>query len=153
MNNIISQATVEQEIEDAKEYSELYHWIISPIDTEKQKFTVLLQSPIDQEKYLLEFGFDDYPEKPYLIDFIHPESGERGLAKCFPKSYDSFFHQQILVICHPCSRKAYQGYSNLHSDWNMTGWQKLAGGMTSLKYILDAIYGRISNKIIYHGGK
>jgi hypothetical protein len=151
IDSAISIATVELEIEDSKEYSEHYGWVISTIDKDNLVFSVLLQSPIDQEKYLLDFGFDDYPEKPFKIDFIHPITRERGMAKCLPKSNDSFFHPSAFVICHPCSRKAYKDLSGPHGDWSMSGWRSIAGEMKTLKHILHAIYTRLSNKEIYLG--
>ena len=150
MNKAVSLATVKQEIEEAMEGSEGYGWGFT-LNFENQSFTVLLQSPVDQEKYLLDFGFDDYPEKPYLINFIHPETGVVNCASCLPKGHDSFFHPSVFTICHPCSRRAYAGYTGLHGDWNMTGWQTIAGGMINLKFILIGIQERISNKNFYHG--
>jgi hypothetical protein len=151
MNETVSLATVKQEIEEAKECSEAYDWGFT-LNLENQSFTVLLQSPVDQEKYLLEFCFDDYPEKPYLINFIHPVTGARNSAGCLPKGHDSFFHPRF-TICHPCSRGAYVGYTGLHGDWDMAGWQLIAGGMTSLKFILITIQERISNENLYQRGR
>jgi hypothetical protein len=148
----ISLATVVQEMEDAREYSELYGWEISAIDVNAMLFTVLMRSPIDEEKYLIEFGFENYPELPYLIDFVHPITGERRNAKCMPKCmHDNFFQPNAFIICHPCSRRAYKGYSNLHGDWSMEGWKANANGTTDLKSILNVIYTRISDKTNYVG--
>ncbi len=150
MNKAVSLATVKQEIEEAMECREDYGWEFK-LNLENQSFTALLQSPVDQEKYLLEFCFDEYPEKPYLINFIHPDTGAVNVAGCLPKGHDSFFHPNRFTICHPCSRGAYADYTGLHGDWNMTGWQTIAGGMINLKFILIGIQERISNKNFYHG--
>ncbi len=150
MNKAVSLATVKQEIEEAMECSKDYGWEFT-LNLEKQSFTVLLQSPVDQEKYLLQFCFDDYPEKPYLINFIHPDTGAVNSQGCLPRGHDSFFNQHGYTICHPCSRRAYAGYTGIHPEWNMSGWQTIAGGMINLKFILIAIQERISNPKIYHG--
>jgi hypothetical protein len=151
MNKAVSLATVRKEIEETMEFGAAYGWQINTASLEKEVFTVLLQSPVDHEKYLLEFGFDEYPEKPYLINFIHPLSGAVNSCGCLPRGSDSFFHSNGYTICHPCSRRAYAGYTNLHADWPMAGWQKIAGGMINLKFILMGIFERISDKTIYHG--
>jgi hypothetical protein len=151
MNKAISLATVRKEIEDAMEYGEIYGWQINSASLDTGKFTVLIQSPVDQEKYLLEFVFDDYPEKPFLINFIHPETGAVNGLGCLPKGNDSFFNTHALTICHPCSRGAYAGYKNLHTEWPMIGWQKIAGGLINVKFILMGIYERIADKNLYDG--
>jgi hypothetical protein len=149
MNATVTQLTVDHELTEAREYGTCYAWQISDPDTDNQLFNVQLCSPVDQEIYLMEFRYDDYPEKPYLIEFIHPGSGLRGDKTCVPKCrHDSFFHPEGL-ICNPCNRKAYEGYRGLHSDWKMTGWQQIANGLINLKSILDAIYTRIADKTIY----
>jgi hypothetical protein len=151
MNALVTRMTVEQEILEAKAYGEPLGWQFSDIEIDRCVFTVRLHSSIDDQEYLVEFQYDDYPEKPYLIDFIHSRSNLKGQSSCYPKGKtDSFFHPQGL-ICHPCSRKAYTGYNNVHADWGMAGWQQIAGGLTSLKNVLDAIYTRITDKTLYDG--
>jgi hypothetical protein len=151
MNLQVVLATVEEQVGMAIEYGSAYGWDFSAIDEEHLRFTVLFQSPIDQEKYLLEVVFDDYPQKPLLLDFLHHETSERGFRKCWPKGNDSFFNEGTLAICHPANRRAYAGYKAMHPDWKMDGWQKLAGGMIDLKSILDGIYSRLCDKTTYHG--
>lgn len=151
MNAEVVLATVEDQVSAAREYGKVYGWVISPIDEKGQSFTVLFQSPVDQEEYLLEVVFDDYPQKPLLLDFLHHESNDRGLRKCWPKGNDSFFNEGSLVICHPANRRAYSGYKALHTDWKMDGWQTIAGGMIDICSILDGIYSRLCNKTTYDG--
>ena len=148
MNTEISLLTVKQEIEDADEYCKSYNINISSIDEINQRFTVLMRSLVDKEQYIIQFGFDDYPEKPYLIDFIHPETKEAGKPNCYPEGGDNFFHPNGL-ICHPCSRKAYAGYTGVHSEWSMLSWRENAGGLKNLKGIIDCIFSRISDKTYY----
>jgi hypothetical protein len=150
MNSTISLLIVEKEIQEAREYGEALGWQFAYHDTGAQLFTVLLTSPIDQQVYRIDFQYDSYPQIPYLIEFVHPNTMVKGSKNCYPKGKDSFFHPNG-AICHPCSRKAYSGFSNLHSEWNMTGWQQIAGAMISLRYILDGIYTRISETSLYEG--
>jgi len=149
MNTVVSQLTIEQEIAEAKEYGQPYGWQITEPLKSNQIFNVRLCSHVDAEIYQMEFTYDDYPEKPLLIEFIHPVTGARGDKTCIPKcKQDSFFHPEGL-ICHPCNRKAYAGYRGLHNEWQMAGWRQIANGLINLKSILDAIYTRIADKSLY----
>lgn len=150
MNRMVTLATMQQEFAEAVTGCEVNGWEFSEIKEETQQFTVRMVSPIDQEIYIIEFHFDDYPEKPFMIEFLHPSNGQRGTSVCYPRGYDSFF-QPTGSICHPCCRKAYAGYTGLHADWQMAGWQQIAGSLTRLLPILEAIFTRISNKSTYNG--
>jgi len=150
----ISQQTVAEEIIACQENCNDYNWLISSIDEVNQLFTVKMASPIDNAPYIIEFKFDNYPESPYLIDFIHPISLTKGIYTAYPwYKGDSFFnrHTNDGVICHPCSRKSYAGYTGIHTDWQITNWKAIAGGLINLNAILDTIYSRISNKTHYAG--
>jgi len=150
----ISVATVAAEIEACQENCKDFNWLISPVDEINQLFTVSMASPIDQGEFILEFKFDNYPETPYLIDFICPITKLVGITSAYPKYLgDSFFNStaQVGVICHPSSRKAYVGYTGIHADWQPTNWRSIAGGLINLNGILDTIYTRISNQTHYSG--
>ena len=69
---VISRQTVAEEIEACQESCKDYGWLISSVDEVNQLFTVTMASPIDQQQYIVEVRFDNYPETPYLLDFIHP---------------------------------------------------------------------------------
>jgi hypothetical protein len=150
MSSEITLATVEMEYQEAVECGKGRPWHFSPIDKERQIFTVELISPVDREHYWFEFGFDDYPKKPYLIELFYPPLGQRGTQACYPCGHDTFFHPNLL-ICHQSSRRAYPELSGPHGDWNMADWRKGAGGMDRLVGILEGIHFRISNKEYYHG--
>ncbi len=138
----ISLKTVVAEIKMCEANCEAFGWRVSEIDEANQTFTVTLISPADNEVYILEFKFDEYPALPYLIEFVDPETKQKATQHAYPKCTDSFFHPN-LVICHQCSRKS---YSTLHKEWEIQNWRKGAGGLINLKAILDAIYFRISDK-------
>jgi hypothetical protein len=146
---------VRKEVQDCQEDSERFGWEISEISEETQTFTVKMKSPLDQQEYIIEIKFDNYKEWPLLIEFIEPNTGERGVKAAYPSSHGKlggFFHGN-LCICHPCSRKAYQGYTDLHKDWKMDGWQQnpKCGDLKNIQSILRAIYFRISNSEAYKG--
>jgi hypothetical protein len=151
----ISVNLVRKELGDCQEDLERFGWEISDLDEKGQTFTVKMQSPIDNEQYQLEIKFDNYKEWPLHIEFIDPSSGEKGNKNAYPADggkCGSLFHGHP-CICHPCSRKAHKGYSNVHADWALIGWQQMpqTGTLTNIRAILRAIYFRISNPDIYKG--
>lgn len=144
-----------KELDDCQREIEEYGWDVSKIDEKSQSFTVRMKSPIDEEEYILEVGFENYKEWPLYLEFIDPETGEKGTKNAYPGSgrmYGGFFHGNP-CICNPCSRKAYKGYMGLHTEWTLAGWQQneKIGGLTNLMAILTAIYTRISRQDIYGG--
>lgn len=144
-----------KELEECQQEIEDYGWDVSEIDESSQSFTVKMRSPIDKEEYILEVGFENYKEWPPYLEFIDPETGEKGTKNAYPASgskYGGFFHNNK-CICHPCSRKAYKGYSGLHTDWTLAGWQQneKTGTLTNLRAILTAIFERLRRPDIYGG--
>lgn len=153
----ISATIVLKEIEDCQKDIDRYGWDIFEIDNENQYFVVKMSSPVDGEVYILEIQFDNYKEWPLLIEFIDPQTGEAGSKKAYPQDgrkpgLGNLFHSHP-CICHPSSRKAHKGYSDVHKDWNPEGWQGYPqiGSLTNIRAILQAIYSRISNPEIYQG--
>jgi hypothetical protein len=139
-------------LKDCEKVAVLYHWTISPIDKANQLFTVKMRSPIDEQQYIIEIKFDNYKEFPPFIEFVDPTTGQRGTKSAYPVGKGrtgNFFHPKA-VICHPCSRKAYE---NVHKDWHLAGWQlnPKTGTLTTMRAILAAIYSRISNEEEYGG--
>ncbi len=151
----ISINIVRQEVQDCQEDSQRFGWEISETNEETQIFTVKMKSPIDNEQYVIEIRFDNYKEWPLLIEFIDPKTGQKGTKVAYPApsgKFGGFFHEKP-CICHPCSRRAYKGYSDLHQEWNMSGWQQNlgCGDLKNIQSILRAIYFRISNPDTYRG--
>ncbi|GAA4459319.1 hypothetical protein GCM10023189_32850 [Nibrella saemangeumensis] len=149
----ISIATIRQELQACEEDAEQFGWVISSIDENDLSFTVRITSPIDEEVYILYFKFDNYPELPPLLDFIDPVSGEMGIRRAYPLTKDGNFFHTHPIICHPCSRKSYGGFSGVHADWNLTGWKNNAytGSLQTVQAVLQAINARIVYKTYYHG--
>ena len=111
-----------------------------------------MKSPIDNQEYILEIKFDNYKEWPLHIEFIDPITNERGTKNAYPTG--AIFHDHP-CICNPCSRKAYQGYSDIHKEWNIVGWQiePQVNTLTNIQAILRAISSSIRNQDEYKGRK
>jgi hypothetical protein len=153
----ISLSKVKVELERCKVYGERCGWLISEIDEHNQAFTVTMTSPLDNEIYILEVVFSDYPELPLILEFIDPKTEERGTKNAYPKSKDSFFHGAP-CICNPASRKSYKEFNpngphkfDGPDRWQLAGWKqnKRIGTLTSLDSILRTIYLRISDERYY----
>lgn len=143
----------QQELFDAKNDPSLQSVTLSELNKETLVFTAKMQSPVDDEIYLMDFQLDNYKAWPPLIEFIDPDTGVRGGHRAYPKSQgDGFFHSTP-CICNPCSRKAYKDYSGVHKEWDINNWMQMqeTNSLKDLKSILKSIYGRISNSDYYSG--
>ena len=148
----ISLSIVKNELKVCHKDIERFGWEISEIDEINQTFKVKMKSPIDDQQYIMEIKFDNYKEWPLLIEFIDPVTGERGTKNAHPTG--PLFHDKP-CICNPCSRKAYKGYTDLHQEWNLIGWQneKQVGTLINIQAILRAISSSIRNHETYRGRK
>jgi len=152
VDKTVSLSIVKSELDKCQGDAEKYGWEISPLDEGVLSFKVKMISPIDKEIFVVSFKCDNYREWPPYIDFVDPVSGQEGVKNAYPLSSDGFFHQNIL-ICHPCSRKAYANFKGPHGDWDLPGWENNAktGALKNILAILLAIYERISQPEIYKG--
>jgi hypothetical protein len=145
VNKEVSIAIIQKEIAECKAAN--YGWSFSPIDETNLTFQVEMQAK-DGDGYIVNIKFDNYKQWPLDVDFIDPITQELGVKTAYPFcKNDSFFHKDKVVICHPFSRRAYKGYTDLHTDWgDLTGWQSVPslGQQRSLKPILESIYYRIT---------
>jgi hypothetical protein len=140
----VSLAIIRKEIAECD--TESNGWTFSEIDEANQSFRVHMKAKDDQ-LYIIEIKFDDYKHTPLYIEFVDPANGALGVPTAYPKDKRGFFNQSRTAICHPCNRKAYAGFTGLHSEWNLSGWQTNpgVGSLKSLKYILQAIYAHLTN--------
>jgi|GEM_PF-1297386 len=150
MEKAISLAIMKKELEACYADATVYGWEFSPIDESNLTFRVRLLKTRDKETYTLTVQFDNYNQWPPLLDFINEETGEAGVKSAYPKCDDSFFniHNNVPVICHPYSRKAYKGFTNLHMDWGeYDGWQANTqhGKFENFRAFLLAVYGRLNS--------
>ncbi len=153
VDRTVSLSIARKELSDCIPYSYRYNWEISPIDEREMSFNVRMRSPVDNELYIVKIGFDDYRQKPLLIEFIDPDSGSVGSARSYPlSSKDDFFHTMPCVF-HPCSRKAYYTFSGLNRYLTPHDWEKYpeVGPLRTIKGVLMAISSRISDPEHYRG--
>ena len=153
MDKEISYRKVCEELEDYRNVFATSMINISEIDKENDSFIATLHSKIDKEKYILKVKFDDYDEIPPLFEFIDPTTMIPGTRNAYPTSMtDGFFHHYP-AICHPCSRKAYAGYSGIDSGWICLGWKNhsITTGINNINAMLLAIHVRINDKSKYGG--
>ncbi len=152
----VTLAILEAEIRRAKRIGAQFGWEFTKIDLDGPRFTVRLLSAIDQEVYVMEFICDDYKEIPPNIEFIHPDTGERGTRRCYPRDAapdgGSIF-RTTPCICHQCCRKAYGLDGGPHADWNpdIKNWMKFAGGIITVGDMILMVQTRISLEGSYQG--
>lgn len=150
----ISLKKVTVELERCTDYAEKCGWLITGIDELNQAFKVTMTSPLDGEVYILEVIFSDYPELPLILEFIDPDTKEKGTKHAYPKSKDSFFHGAP-CICNPASRKSYREFHpkgpHRSEEWQLAGWKQnlKVGTLTTVDSILRTIYLRISDDRFY----
>lgn len=150
MEKEISLEIMKGEIANCAIDKDAYGWEFSEIDEGNLTFTVKLLKSKDGEVYKLTVQFDNYKQWPPLLDFIDEETGRAGVKTAYPKCDDSFFnvYNNVPVICHPYSRKAYRGYTGLHQDWGtFDRWAAITehGKFESLRAFLVAVYGRLNS--------
>ncbi|MBE3089490.1 MAG: hypothetical protein IMZ45_00425, partial [Actinobacteria bacterium] len=118
----VSLSIVKSELDKCHCDVDNYGWEISTLDESQLSFRVKMISRIDNEIFIVSFKCDNYKEWPPYIDFIDPISGQEGVKNAYPLNSDGFFHKNIL-ICHPCSRKAYKDFKGPHGDWKPPDWE------------------------------
>ncbi len=149
----ISLAIARKELSDCIPYAGRYNWEISPINEKEMSFNVRMRSPLDNELYIVKIAFDDYRQKPLLIEFLDPDTGKIGSPRSYPRSTrDSFFHSMPCIF-HPCSRKAYYVFSGINRYLTPHYWEKdpEIGPLKTIKGVLLAISSRISDAEHYGG--
>jgi len=87
----------------------------------------------DEEPYLLEGVFDDYPTLPPSWRFLHPESGEAVGPAAYPRPADPYPRGSALiidsgregvVICAHFNRLAFEEEGGPHGDWGpLANWR------------------------------
>lgn len=115
----VSLAHVEAELTEAESFIEALGLTLdtSNLCQEDLRFRLSGESWADSEVYIAEFQCDDYREKPPLVEFVDPESGELGTRHAYPNC----FHNRP-CICARYNRKTYSGHTGLHADWKYGDW-------------------------------
>ncbi len=120
----ITRAVMREELALIKDIARTYKWGVIPNFASLTIMTTMYSYTGDL--YIVEMTLDDYKELPPFIEFIDPETGEKGTRHAYPKSTDSFFHDSGPCICAPFSRKAYKSVTNKtgpHEDWHLGDWK------------------------------
>jgi hypothetical protein len=145
----VVRAHVEDELTLAAPWAEAKGWD-PKWDPAAMRLTVRLTSAIDREVYGLELMLDDYRSRPPFFEFVHPTTGERGVARCYPKGGRGYFHTNP-VICAPWNRKAYAAHGGPHSDWAMENWATYRPHHTHLGDMLVLIQELLDDRDSYGG--
>lgn len=153
----ISKAVVWQELGRAEALARSFGWDLT-LDPSGLLFTATLMAH-NGDRFVLEVECHDYREVPPLFEFLDPETGERGVARAYPRSNDSFFHNSGPCICAPFNRKAYKALvpTGPHGDWDLGNWTtSRANGfdwsnVATLGDMLGLIQTRLSRPELYRG--
>lgn len=145
----VSWTFVEEELAAVELATEAFGWSIE-LQPDELRFTLLMTSKVDGERYLFEFTCDDYKLIPPFIEMIHPDTGARAVPEAYPKNGRSFFHTTP-AICAPFSRKAYVGHAGIHNEWELEKWMELREGISTLGDILVLLQNLLNNPDVYHG--
>jgi len=144
----ITRRILDEELKDMSPLATTYGWVVYP-DLPNLTVTVRMQSAIDGEVYVLEARCDDYKALPPVFEFIHPESGERGSPRCYPKD-GNFFHTNP-CICIQWNRNAYQPLGGPHGDWSLADWMISRATMQELGGMFGLVQRQINNPSQYQG--
>ena len=138
---LVSRNLVRQELEEAQHIIGALglHLHSDDLRVDHLRFRVSGHSRQDRERYIVEFQCDGYPDLPPLVEMIDPQSGQPGTRYAYPRC----FHAEP-CICARFNRKAYGGYTGLHSEWEHVDWSRDGntnhlGGM--INYIFSRIHG------------
>lgn len=145
----ITRAILKEEIEAMKPLAASFEWTVTS-DFETLVVTVKMRSRVDNEVYIVEARCDDYKELPPFFEFIHPETGERGIQRGYPNG-GSYFHSHP-CICVEWNRKTYINGPH-QRDWQLANWQSKRPSMTALGDMFHLIQTEINKKGQYVGRK
>lgn len=145
----VSLHYVLRELDPVQELADIYGWKVN-LNREALIVEVRMQA-YTGELFVVEARCDDYKQIPPFIEFIDPDSGERGTRRAYPKGSDTFFYQATPCICAPFSRKAYKSVtpSGPHGEWNLSGWMNSTaqGVKWSNHSTLGGIFGMIQTRL------
>lgn len=144
----ISRQIVTEELAAMAPVADSYSWEVRA-DLPSLTVTVKMKSRLDGQVYVVEARCDGYKAIPPYFEFIHPETGERGTARCYPAD-GSFFHSTP-CLCVQWNRKAYRDHGGPHGDWVMANWASARPGTTSLGDMIHLIQTQINRQGIYRG--
>lgn len=153
----ISRAVMETELALVRDAACTHKWGVIPYWPELRLIVTMYSHT--NEIFIVEFTCDYYKELPPYIEFIDPQSGERGTRHAYPRSSDSLFHDSGPCICAPFSRKAYKPFYSTgpHNDWSPGDWTTSKvndcdwSNYSTLCDMIGLIQTRISRPELYRG--
>lgn len=153
----VSRQYIRSEMSSVQDLAVIHGWEVQP-DYDHLIVEVRMQA-YTGDRFIVEARCDDYKEIPPFIEFIDPESCEKGTARAYPKGNDSFFHESGPCICAPFNRKAYRSVveNAPHGDWDLTDWMNSnAEGVhwsnhSTLAGIFEMIQVRLNRADLYAG--
>ena len=137
----VSKAIFGAELDGARPLAEDQGWILEVLGDLSLRAAILApaRNGGQQECFIFEFSFDDYREKPPLIDLVHPTTGARNTPECFPKGTCLSYFHDFKRICAPWSRRAYAEFQGPHPEWPYGDWVKEAGPIKELGLYLHEL--------------
>lgn len=145
----VSLNHVQTELERAGPIVELFRLVVDTtmLSEEDLRLRVTGVSRVDEEMYVVEMRFDGYRAIPPYVEFVHRETGERGVRSAYP----SCFHRHP-CICAPYNRKTYPEHTGLHSDWRYGDWSS-EPGTEQISGMLNHIFASINNHFESYKGR
>ena len=145
----VSRYYIRGEMSVVQDLAEIYGWGIAT-DYDRLRIVVQMQAHTG-DVFIVEACCDDYKELPPFIEFIDPQSGEKGTLHAYPRGYDSFFHTSGPCICAPFNRKAYKSVVDTgpHGEWELSDWMNSTalGIQWSNHSTLAGIFGMIQVRL------
>lgn len=145
----VTLAHVEAELVGVELWKNTHGWEIV-WDPAALALTLATRSKVDGERYVLHVGLDGYRALPPAFEFVHPETGERGTARCYPGGGRGYFHNKP-CICAPWNRNAYQARGGPHGDWSMAAWPSYRPNHSQLGDMFVLIQELLDDRTSYSG--
>lgn len=139
----VTRALLDEQLKDVRSLAATHGWRVES-DLDALTVDVKMESPEDDEEYIVRFECEGYDAKPPLVEMVDPETGEVGTSYAyFDDGHDLTANSEGPILCHRFNRRVYEE-NGIHDNWNdMAGWQQKAGHLTNLGDILVYIHSRL----------
>ena len=153
----VSRRYIRQEMSIVGDIGDIYGWEIAT-DYDDLIVVVRMQAHTG-DRFIVEACCDNYKEMPPFIEFVDPDTGEKGTPRAYPKGKDSFFHSSGPCICAPFNSKAYKSVVDTgpHGKWNLSDWMNSTAlgihwsNHSTLAGIFGMIQARLNRPDLYVG--
>lgn len=147
----ISKSLLDFEVQDAQPFVNAMGWDLVRVSDLNVSLTMVApEREGKRERYTFDFFFDDYADKPPIIDLVHPETQARNEPTCFPTGH-GYWHGKAR-ICAGWSRRAYKEEfaDGPHDDFHCSSWKTHAEGVVNFGLMLQEIW-KALNEPTYRG--